>query len=74
LSGFPYFYKEKILYDEPRNLEESIRKDKCLYEQRKGRPTLEQALDDKKKDKMDQSKRGFKPPFIRNRSQSYQQG
>jgi len=68
------FHLSKIIYDEPRNLEESIRKDKCLYEQRKGRPTFQQAWGDKKKGKMDQSKRGFKPPFIRNSSQSYQQG
>jgi hypothetical protein len=30
--------------------------------------------DDKKKGNMDQRKKGFKPPFIRNSSQSHQQG
>jgi hypothetical protein len=28
LSGIPYFYKDKIQYDEPINLIETIRKDK----------------------------------------------
>ena len=37
LSGFPYFYKDNIQYDEPRNFNETIRKDKYLYEQGKGR-------------------------------------
>jgi hypothetical protein len=33
LSGMPAFYKEKIRYDEPKTLTETIRKDKYLYEQ-----------------------------------------
>jgi len=33
LSGLPSFYNEKILYDNPRTLEESIRVAKHLYEQ-----------------------------------------
>jgi hypothetical protein len=36
--------------------------------------SFQKAWDDKKKGKMDQRKKGFKPPFIRNRSQAYQQG
>jgi hypothetical protein len=32
LSGLPSFYKEKIQFDEPNNLEESIRKAKYLYQ------------------------------------------
>jgi hypothetical protein len=44
LSGFTSFYKEKIQFDEPRTLEESIRKDKYLYEKNKGRPTFQKAL------------------------------
>jgi hypothetical protein len=31
-------------------------------------------LDDKKKGNIDQRNKGFKPPFMRNISQSYQQG
>ena len=37
LSGLPFSYKDQIQYDEPRNLEEAIRKAKHLYEQSKGR-------------------------------------
>jgi hypothetical protein len=37
LSGIPSFYKEKIQNDEPRNLTETIRKAKYLYEQCKGK-------------------------------------
>jgi hypothetical protein len=74
LSGLPSFYKDKIQFDEPKTLEEAIRKDKYLYEQNKGRPSFQKAWDDKKKGKMDQRKKGFKPPFIRNNSQAYQQG
>ena len=40
LSGLPSFYKEKIQYDEPRMLNETIRKAKYLYEQGKGRESL----------------------------------
>jgi len=37
LSGFPSYYKDKIQYDEPKTLEEAIRKAKHLFEQSKGR-------------------------------------
>jgi hypothetical protein len=66
LSGFPSFYKEKIQYDEPRTLTETIRKDKYLYEQGKGRESMQKYWKDKKKEKYDQRRKGFKPPFNRN--------
>jgi hypothetical protein len=37
LSGLSSFYKEKIQYDEPKTLTETIRKDKYMYEKRKGK-------------------------------------
>jgi hypothetical protein len=40
LSGLPSFYKEKIQYDEPRTLTETIRKDKYMYEQGNGRESI----------------------------------
>jgi hypothetical protein len=43
LSGMPSFYKNKIQYDDPRSLEESIRRSKCLYEKRKGRTFFQKA-------------------------------
>jgi len=33
MSGIPSFYKEKIQFDEPKNLQVVVRKAKCLYEQ-----------------------------------------
>jgi hypothetical protein len=55
-------------------LEETIRNKKYLYENNRGRPTLQKALDDKNKGKMEQRKKGFKQPSYRNNSQAYQQG
>jgi hypothetical protein len=57
MSGIPSFYSDKIHFDEPKTLEESIRKAKYLYEQRKRRPTFQKAWDDKKKGKMDQGRK-----------------
>ena len=66
LSGLPSFNKEKIQYDEPRTLTENIRKAKYMYEQEKGRESLQEYWKDKKKEKSDQRNKGFKPPFNRN--------
>jgi hypothetical protein len=38
LSGLPSFYSDKIRYDNPKTLEETIRRGKNLYDQSKGRP------------------------------------
>ena len=35
LSGLPEFYKDRIEFDEPRTLEETIRKAKYFYDQNK---------------------------------------
>jgi hypothetical protein len=35
LSGFPSFINDKIQYDDPKTLEETIRRTKCLYEPKK---------------------------------------
>jgi hypothetical protein len=40
LSGFPSFISDKIQYDDPKTLEETIRQDKYLYDQHKGRLTF----------------------------------
>jgi len=63
-----------IQFDEPKNLEESMRKDKYLYEQNKRRPNFPKAWADKKRGNMDQRKKVINPPFVRNISQEYQQG
>jgi hypothetical protein len=69
LSGFPSFISDKIQYDDPKTLEETIRRDKCLYDQLKARPSFQKAWEDNKKFKMDQRKKGAKPPFFRNNPQ-----
>jgi hypothetical protein len=74
MSRLPSFYNGKIQFDEPRTLEEAIRKEKYLYEQIKRRTTFQRARDDKKIGKIDHRKKGLKPPFFRINSQSYRQG
>jgi hypothetical protein len=69
LSGFPPFISDKIQYDDPKTLEETIRRAKCLYDQQKARPTFQKSWEDRKKFKMDQRKKGTKPPFFRNNPQ-----
>jgi hypothetical protein len=71
LSGLPSFISDKIQYDDPKNLEETIR-DKFLYDQHKGKPTFQRDWEDKKKFNMEQRKKGNKPPFFRNSSQGQQ--
>jgi hypothetical protein len=69
LSGFPSFISEKIQHDDPNTLEETIRRAKCLYDQQKSRPTFQKAWEDKTKFKIDQRKKGTKPPFLKNNPQ-----
>jgi hypothetical protein len=69
LSGLPSFISEKIQYDDPKTLEKTIRRAKCLYDQQKTRPTFQKSWEDKNKFKMDQRKKGTKSPFFRNNPQ-----
>jgi hypothetical protein len=73
LSGFPSFISDKVQYDDPKTLEETIRHTKCLYEYKRGRPNFQKAWEDKMKSKVDkmkskveQSKKGTKPLFFIN--------
>jgi hypothetical protein len=66
LSGFPTFYKERIRYDESKTLNEAIRKDKYPYQQGHIREFIHKYWKDKRKEKSNQRRKGFKPPFIRN--------
>jgi hypothetical protein len=54
LSRLQHFYKDKIQFDDPKSLEESIRKDMYLYEKNIGKPTFQSSWDEKKKRNMDQ--------------------
>jgi hypothetical protein len=69
LSGLPPYIVDKIQYDDPKTMEETIRRKKCLYEQQREKPTFRKAWEDKKKFKMDQRKKGTKPPFFKNSPQ-----
>jgi hypothetical protein len=53
LSGLPSFISDKIQYDDPKTLEETIRQSKCLYDQQKTRPTFQKSWEDKNKFNMD---------------------
>jgi hypothetical protein len=66
LSGLPSFISYKIQYDDLKKLEETIRHVKCLYDHQRGRPIFQKAWEDKMKIKVDQRKKGTKPPFFRN--------
>ena len=48
LSGLPQSYKDRIEFDEPRTLEEAIRKVKYCYDHNKGKPDIHKAWKDKK--------------------------
>jgi hypothetical protein len=71
LSGLPAFLSDKIQYDDPKTMEETIRRDKCLYDQHKGKPSFQRDLEDEKKFNREQRKNGSKPPFFRNNLQRY---
>jgi hypothetical protein len=47
-------------------MEETIRREKFLYEQQRERPTFWKAWDDQKKFRKEQRLKGNKPPFFRN--------
>jgi len=71
LSGIPSFYTYGIQFEEQRTLEEAIAKSKYLCKQNKGRVMALKSWRDKKNDKVDQRKKGFKPTFFRNTYNSY---
>jgi hypothetical protein len=43
LSGMPSIFNDKIQYDDPKTLDEEIRRAKCLYDQHRGRPNFQKA-------------------------------
>jgi hypothetical protein len=53
LNGMPSFINDKIQYIDSKALEETIRNSRCLYDQQKGRPTLQKAWEDKMKSKVE---------------------
>ena len=69
LSGLPRSYKCRIEVDEPQTLEEVIRKAKYCYDQNKGKPDHHRDWKEKKNEKFEQRKKGFKPSNFRNQQQ-----
>jgi hypothetical protein len=49
LSGFPQSYQKKIEFDRPKTLEDTIRKEKCCYDQAKHKhePSKDWEINDK---------------------------
>ena len=66
LSGIPQSYIDIIEFDEPRTLEEAIRKVKYCYDQNKRKPDIHKEWKDKKKENFYQRKKGFKPSHFIN--------
>jgi hypothetical protein len=65
LSGLPPSIGDKIKYDDPKTMEETIRWEKCLYEQQREMHTFRKACDDQKKFRKEQRQKGNKPPFFK---------
>jgi hypothetical protein len=66
LSELISFINDKIEYDDPETMEETIRRAKCIYYQQRGRPHFQKAWEGKNKRKIEQRKKGTKPSFFRN--------
>jgi hypothetical protein len=69
LSEMPSFISDKIQYDDPKTLEETIRCVECLYDQQRGRLDFQKAWEDKMKSKVEQRKNGAKTIFFINTTQ-----
>jgi hypothetical protein len=54
LSGFPPSIGDNIQYDDPKTMEEMIRREKSLYEQQRENCTFQKAWEDKKNIKKEQ--------------------
>ena len=61
LNGLTQPYKDRTEFYEPRTLEEAIRKAKYCYDHNKRKFDSHKAWKDKKNEKFDQRKKGFKP-------------
>jgi hypothetical protein len=66
LSGLPPSIGDKIQYDDPKTMEETIRRVKSLHEQQREKPTFRKAWDNQKRFKKEQRQKGNMPPFFKN--------
>jgi hypothetical protein len=60
MSGFPSFISDKIQYDDTKTMEETIKREKCLFDQQKGKPTFQKSWEDMNKFKREQRQKGNK--------------
>jgi hypothetical protein len=65
LSGLPLSIGDKIQYDDPKTVEETIRREKCLYEQQRENPTFRKAWNDQRGLKKNRGRRETGHPFSR---------
>jgi hypothetical protein len=72
LNGLPQCYQDRIVFDESKTLEDTIRKVKFSYDQSKHRK--EPLRDWKRKDKTRFQKKGFKPYQYKNSKKGDQFG
>ena len=49
LSGLPSSIDDKIQYDDPKTMEETITREKCLYEKQRENPNFRKAWEDQRK-------------------------
>jgi hypothetical protein len=56
-----YIFSDKIQYDDPKTLEETIRHTKFFYDQQRGRSNFQKDWEEKMKSKVEQRKKGAKP-------------
>ena len=70
LSGMPRAYKDRNEFDEPRTLEEAIRKAKYCYDQNKRKHVVYKKWKYKKNEKFDQRNKYFKPYHFRNKQKA----
>ena len=66
LSGIPQAYIDMIEFDDPRMLEEAIKKAKYCYDQNKGNLNYHKVWKDMRNEKSNQRKKGFKPSNLSN--------
>jgi hypothetical protein len=65
LRGLTSFYSDTIRYDIPRTLEETIRKERNLYEKRRLRLVFQNTLNDDMKGNREKRKKCLSHPFSR---------
>jgi hypothetical protein len=73
LSCLPQSYKDIIEFDNPKTLNEVLRKERICYEQYKQRSENPKAWREKKQEKLNQRKKGFKPSPFHNMSKGHQE-